>query len=179
MLLKCCTHYASKFGKLSSGHRTGKCQFWFQVPKKDNAKECSNYSTIVLISNANKVMLKILKLASAVHELWTSRCTSWVWKRQRNQRSNFQHQWVKEKARKFLRHLLFASLTMLKPLTVWISVNCRNFLKCWEYHTTLPGSWEISLQIKSQQLEPDMKKTNWFQIGKGVCKGCLLSPCLF
>ena len=59
MLRKWFTQYASKFGKLSSGHRTGKHQFSF--PKKGNAKECSNYSTITLISHASKVMLKILQ----------------------------------------------------------------------------------------------------------------------
>ena len=59
MLLKCCTQYASKFEKLSSGHRTGKGPFSF--PKKGNAKECSNSWTVVLISYASKVMLKILQ----------------------------------------------------------------------------------------------------------------------
>ena len=53
--------YASKFGKLSSGHRTGKGQFSFQLPKKGNAKECSNYLTIALISHASKVILEILQ----------------------------------------------------------------------------------------------------------------------
>ena len=52
MLLECCTQYASKFGKLSSGHRTGKGVF-IPIPKKDNAKECSNYRTIALISHAS------------------------------------------------------------------------------------------------------------------------------
>ena len=39
-----------------------------------------------------------------------------------------------------------------------------------------PASWEIYMQVKKQQLEPDM---DWFQIGKGVHQGCILSPCLF
>ena len=66
MLLKCCTQYVSKFGKLSSGHRTGNNQFSFQsqrkaTPKKGNAKECSNYGTIALISHASRAMLKVLQ----------------------------------------------------------------------------------------------------------------------
>ena len=61
MLLKCCTQYASKFGKLSRGHRTGKGQFSFQSQKKGNAKDCSNYCKVALISHASKVMLKILQ----------------------------------------------------------------------------------------------------------------------
>ena len=60
MLLKCCAQYVSKFGKLSSDHRTGKGQFSF-IPKKGNAKECSNYWTIALIFHVSKVMLKILQ----------------------------------------------------------------------------------------------------------------------
>ena len=61
MLLKCCTQYASKFGKLSSGHRTGKGQFSFQFQRKAMPKECSNYGIVAFISYANKVMLKILQ----------------------------------------------------------------------------------------------------------------------
>ena len=62
LLLKCCTQYASKFGKLSSGHRTGKGSVFIPIPKKDNAKEYSNYHTLRLISHANKIMLKILQI---------------------------------------------------------------------------------------------------------------------
>ena len=47
-----------KFEKLSSGHRTGKRSVFIPIPKKGNAKECSNYRTIALISHAIKVMLK-------------------------------------------------------------------------------------------------------------------------
>ena len=62
------------------------------IPKKGNAKECSNYSTIALISHASKVMLKILQARLQQYiELQTSRCSSWFSKRQRNQRSNCQH----------------------------------------------------------------------------------------
>ena len=60
MLLKCCTQYASKFGKLSSGHRTGKGVF-IPMPKKGNAEDCSNYCTITLISQASKVILRIFQ----------------------------------------------------------------------------------------------------------------------
>ena len=59
MLLKCCTQQVSKFGKLSSGHRQ-KVSF-HSNSKKSNAKKCSNYHTIALISYASKVMLKILQ----------------------------------------------------------------------------------------------------------------------
>ena len=46
------------FGKLSSGYRTGKRSVFIRIPKKSDAKECSDYHTIVLIAHASKVMLK-------------------------------------------------------------------------------------------------------------------------
>ena len=59
-------------------------------------------------------------------------------------------------------------LIMPKPLTVWITTNCGKVLKRWEYQTSWPASWEVR-----------HGKMDWFQIGKGVCQGCILSPCLF
>ena len=61
ILLTCCTHSTSKFGKLSSGHRTGKYQFSFKPQRKAMLKECSNYYTVALTSHARKIMLKILQ----------------------------------------------------------------------------------------------------------------------
>ena len=72
----------------------------------------------------------------------------------------------------------FALLAMPKHLTVWIKRNCGKFFKRWEYQTTLPASSEIYMQVKKQQLELDMEQ-EWFQIGKGVRQGCILSLCLF
>ena len=61
MLWKCCTQYASKFGKLSSGYTGLKKVSFRPLPQKSNAKECSNYHTIALISHSSKVLLKILQ----------------------------------------------------------------------------------------------------------------------
>ena len=49
----------------------------------------------------------------------------------------------------------FASLTTLKPLSMWITTNCGKFLERWEYQTTLPVFWETCMQVKKQQLELD------------------------
>ena len=51
-----------------------------------------------------------------------------------------------------------ALLTIPKPLTVWITINCGKFLKTWEFQTTLPASWEICMQVRKQQLELDMEQ---------------------
>ena len=61
MLLKYSTQYASKFGKLSSDHKTGKGQFSFQSQRKAMPKNVHTYHTIALISHASKAMLKILQ----------------------------------------------------------------------------------------------------------------------
>jgi len=60
MLLKGCTQYASKFGKLQCP-QDWKRSVFIPIPKEGNAKECSNYCTIVLILHASKVMVKILQ----------------------------------------------------------------------------------------------------------------------
>ena len=67
-----------------------------------------------------------------------------------------------------------ASLTILKPLTVWITTNCGKFLKRCKYQTTLPASREAYMQDKKQQLEPDMEQ----QTGSKLGKEHILSPCL-
>ena len=67
---------------------------------------------------------------------------------------------------------------MIKPLTVWIIANCGKFFKRWEYHTTLTVSWEICMQVKSNSWNQTWKN-RLVPVGKGVCQGCTLSPCLF
>ena len=69
------------------------------------------------------------------------------------------------------------SLTMLKPLTVWITAKCGKFLNRWEYQTTLPASWETCVQDKNNSTGHETM--DWFQIGKGVHQGFILPSCLF
>ena len=72
-----------------------------------------------------------------------------------------------------------ALLTMPKSLTVWIAVNCGKFLKRWEYQTTRPVSWETLCAAQEATAKTGYRTTEWFQIGKGVHQGCILSLCLF
>ena len=111
------------------------------IPKKGNAKECSNYHTIALISHASKIMLKILqaRLQQYVNqELPDVQAGFRKGRRTRDQIANTR--WIMEAAREFQKNIYFCSLTTLKPLTVWITTNCGKFFKRWEYGTTLPAS---------------------------------------
>ena len=65
---------------------------------------------------------------------------------------------------------------MPKPLTVWITTNCGKFLKRWEYQTTLPASWEICMQVKKQQLEPDTEQQIGSKLGKEYVKAVYCHP---
>ena len=67
-----------------------------------------------------------------------------------------------------------ALLTIPKSLTVCVDHN--RLWKILKEMTTWPASWEICMQVKKQQLEPDMEQQT-FQIKKGVRQGCILSPC--
>ena len=72
------------------------------------------------------------------------------------------------------------SLTMLKPLTLWITANCGKFIKRWGYQTALTASWEICIQVKKHWTARTGHGTmDWFQIGKGVSQGSILPPCLY
>ena len=106
-------------------------------PKKGNAKECSNYCTIALISYSKKVMLKILqvRLQQYVnHEIPDVQVC--FRKGKRNQRSNCQHLLHHGKSKRVPEKHLSALLTMPKPLTMCITINCGKFFKRWEYETT-------------------------------------------
>ena len=98
------------------------------IPKESNAKECSNYHTIALISHASKVMLKILqaRLQQYVNrELSDVQAGFRKGRGTRDQIANIH--WIMEKAREFQKSIYFALLTMPKPLTVWITINCGKF----------------------------------------------------
>ena len=69
-----------------------------------------------------------------------------------------------------------ASLTTLKPLTVWITITCGKFFKRWEYQTTLPASQETCMQVKKQQLEWDMEKQTNSKLGKEYIKAVYCHP---
>ena len=107
------------------------------IPKKGNAKECSNYHTTALISHASKVTLKILqaRLQQYVNcELPDVQAVFRKDRRTRDQSANIC--WIIKKQESTRKTSISALLTMPKPLTVWITTNCGKFLKRWEYQIT-------------------------------------------
>ena len=110
MLWKCCTQYASKFGNLNSGCRTGKG--FIPVPKKGIAKECSNYRTIALISHASKVMLKILQLRLQQYVSQEFPDLQARFRKGRGTRDQITNiHWITEKAREFQKTICFTDYT--------------------------------------------------------------------
>ena len=164
MLLKCCTQYASKLGKLGSGHRTGKGQFSFQSQRKAMPKNVQTTLTIALISHVSKAMLKILQ----------ARLQQYV-----NQEIKLPTSIRSSKKQEDSRRIsTSAALTTPKPLTVWIKTNWK-ILK----EMGIPDCLTCLLRNLYTGQEATVRTrhvtTDWFQIGKGVRQGCTLSPCLF
>ena len=98
------------------------------IPKKGNAKECSNYRTVALISHTSKVMLKILQARLQQYmncELPDVQAGFRKCSRTRCQIANIC--WIMGKAREFHKTSISALLPMPKPLTVWITINCGKF----------------------------------------------------
>ena len=66
--------------------------------------------------------------------------------------------WSLKKQQSLRKIYISVLLTMPKPLTVWITINCGKFWNRWEYQTTWPASWETYMQVRKQQLELDMEQ---------------------
>ena len=133
------------------------------------------YSIIALFSHASKVMLKILwaRLLQYMNcEIPGVQAGFRKGRGTRDQTDNIH--WIIEKQESSRKTSNSASLTTLKSLIVWITTNFGKFFKRWKYQTTFPASWKICLQVKKQHVTMD-----WFQIGKGVHQGSILSPCSF
>ena len=146
-----------------------------KVSFHSNAKECSNYCTVALISHASKVMLKILKAkASTVRELPDVQDGFRKDRGTRDQIDNIR--WIIVKTREFQKTSISALLTTAKTLTVLITTNCGKSFKRWDYHTTWPASWQICMQVKKQHLELDMEQQTGSKLGKKYVKAVYCHP---
>ena len=123
-VVKVLHQYASKFGKLSGGYTTGKRSVFIPIPKKGNAKKCSNYRTIALISHASKVMLKVLQARLQQYMNRELPHVQTGFRKGRGTRDQIANiRWIMEKAREFQKNSYFCFLDYAKALTVWITIN--------------------------------------------------------
>ena len=127
------------------------------IPKKGNAKECSNYCTTALISHASKVMLKILQVGFSSMGAVNFQMLKLVLEKAEPD-INLPTSVGSTKEESSRKTSTSAILTMPKPLSVWITINCGKFWKTWEYQTTWPASWESCMQVRKQQLELSMEQ---------------------
>ena len=177
MLLKCCTQYASKFGKLSSGHRTGKDQFSFQFQRKAMPKNVQATIQLCSFHMLGSLCSKSFKLDFS--NMWTENFQMYKVHLEKAEEPEIklstplnyrESKGIPEKTS------TSASLTMLKPLTTWITTNCGKFFKRWEYQTTLPVFWETYLWVKKQQQEWDMEQWTGLKLRKDYVKAVYCHP---
>ena len=149
------------------------------VPKKGSAKECSKYRTIALISHASKVMLKILqaRLQQYVNcELPDVQTDFRKGRVTRDQMANIC--WIMEQAREFQKNIYFCFIDSAKAF------DCVDHNKLWEIlkEMGIPDHLTCILRNLYAGQEATIRTghgtTDWFQIGKGVRQGCILSTCL-
>ena len=166
------TYFQRLFPKLyDTKRRTWAKTNFITIPKKGNAKECSNYHTTALISQDSKVRLKILAgrpQQYVNHELPDVQSGFKKGRGTRGQIASIW--WITEKARGFQKSIYFCFIDYDKVF------DCVDHNKLWkilqerEYQTTLPASWEICVQIKKQQWESDMEQQTGSKLGKEYVK---------
>ena len=153
-----------------------KTSVFVPIPKKVNAKECSYYLKIALISHTSKVMLKILQ---ARLQQYMNREPSDVQAGFRKGRGTRDKIASVEKAREFQKNIYFCFIDYAKAF------DCVDHNQLWTIlkEMGIPEHLTCLLRNLYAGQEATVRTghgtTDWFQIGKGVRQGCILSPCLF
>ena len=151
---------------------------FISIPKKGNAKECSNYHTIPLISHSRKVMLKILQARLQQYMKHELPDVQAGFRKGRRNKSNCQHPLDHQKSNRVPeKHILFYWL--------YQAFDCVYDNKLWKFFQEMgiPDYLTCFLRNLYAGQEATFRTghgtTDWFQIGKAVHQGCILSPCLF
>ena len=149
---------------------------FIQIPKKGNAKECSNYHTIALISNTSKVMLKILQGRLQPYMNQKLPDVQAGFRRGRGTRDQLANiHWIIEKVREFQKNIYFCFIGYTKAF------DCVDYNKLWKILKEMGLSDYLTCLLRnlyaSQKATARTRHgtTDWFQIGKGVHQGCILS----
>ena len=157
-----------------------KWSVFIPIPKKGNAKECSNYHTIELISHTSKVMPQVMPQARLQlyvnHELPDVQAGFRKGRGTRDQIANIC--WIVEKAREFQKNIYFCFIDYAKAF------DCVDHNQLWKILQEMGIPDQITCILRNLYAGPEAtfrirhRATDWSQIGKGVCQGCM-SPCLF
>ena len=150
------------------------------IPKKGNAKECSNYHTTALISHASKVMLKILKARLQHHVNWEIPDVQAGFRKGRRTRDQIANIcWIIQKASEFQKNIYFWFIDYAKAF------QCVDHNKLWKILQEMGISDHQTCLLRNLYAGQEATvrtghgTIDWFHIEKGVCQVCMLSPCLF
>ena len=142
------------------------------IPKKGNPKDCSNYRTIALISHASKVILKILQARLQQYVNWELPDVQASFRKGRGTRDQIASIcWIIENAREFQKNIYFCFIDYTKAF------DCVDHNKLWKILKEMGIPDHLTCLLRN--LYAGQEATDWFQIGKRVRQGFILSPCLF
>ena len=181
MLWNCCIQLTSKFGKLSSGHRTGKDPFSFQSQRRAMPKYVQTTTQLhafYMLAKQYSESSKLGRLQQYMNqELSDVQAGFRKGRRTRNQIANIR--WIIEIARKFQENIYFCFIDYVKAF------DCVDHNLLWKILQEMGISDHFTFLLRNLYAGQEATvrtghgTTDWFQIGKGVHEGCILSPCLF
>jgi len=150
------------------------------IPKKGSSKQCSNCHTIVFITNASRVMLKILQARLQQYVNWELPDVQTGFKKGRRTREQIARiYWIIAKAMEFQKNIYFCFIEYSKAFKLVDHGKLWKILK----DMGTPDHLTCLLRNLYAGQEPSVRTghgtTDWFKIGKRVCQGCILSPPLF
>ena len=151
MLIKCCPQYASKFGKLSSGHRTGKGQFSFQSQRKAMPKNVQTTVQLCLFHMLKRSCSKTIK--GGFKSTWIKSFQMYKLDLEKAEKPQIKlptSTGSKKRQGNSKKKIYFCFIDCAKAFDCVNHNNCGKFLKRWKYQTTLLVSWETCMWVKKQ-----------------------------
>ena len=179
MVLKCCTQYIRKFGKLSSGYRTGKDKFSFQSQRRAMSKNVQTTTQLCSFHMLVRLCSKSFRLSFRQYMNRELPDVQAGFKKGRGTRDQIANiRWIIEKAREFQKNIYFCLIDYAKAF------DCVDQNKLWkilkemripDHLTCLLRNLCVGQEATVRTLHGTM---DWFKIGKEIYQGCILSPCL-